>query len=41
LRKNMAIYIDFSTAPYAAQGNQMAMLFLYSGLVCQSEKIRV
>jgi hypothetical protein len=32
----MAMYIDFATAPYAAQANQMAMLFFYSGLVFQA-----
>jgi hypothetical protein len=29
----MAIYIDFVTAPYAAPGIKMAMLFSYSGLI--------
>jgi hypothetical protein len=29
----MAIYIYFVTAPYAAPGVKMAMLFFYSGLV--------
>lgn len=28
----MAIYIDFVTAPYAAPGIKMAMLFFYCGL---------
>ena len=32
----MAMYIDFATAPYADQANQMAMLFFYSGLVAPS-----
>jgi hypothetical protein len=32
LRNNMAIYIYFVTAPYAAPGTWMAMLFFYSGL---------
>jgi hypothetical protein len=29
----MAIYLDFVTAPYAAPGTKMAMLFFYSGLM--------
>ncbi|MFH2124077.1 MAG: hypothetical protein ABIJ50_11420 [Pseudomonadota bacterium] len=29
----MAIYIYFVTAPYAAPGVKMAMLFFYSGLI--------
>jgi len=33
----MAIYIDFVTAPYAASGVKMAMLFFYSGFVVGEE----
>jgi hypothetical protein len=34
----MAIYIDFVTAPYAASGIKMAMLFFYSGLMSNQER---
>jgi len=34
----MAMYIDFATAPYADQANQMAMLFFYSGLGAKTKK---